>query len=217
MAANITDIKSKIKELSKGPADRTAIEIKLKKVSTENIPQKTLDRDYIIAHKQEILDRVQKRAEEYEQVNQSCAKSSALSIMEEFGMGDISNIRALSPFPGIALTGETCGGVCGALVALGLYFGSDDLLDHGATARCLNQARKLINRFTETVGTTKCYNIHKDLVFGQYYDTMDPGKGFANFMRDKGFEKCALLPGIGARLGAEIIIEDMEKKKAKGG
>jgi C_GCAxxG_C_C family probable redox protein len=217
MAANFTDIKSKIKELAKGPADRSAIEIKLKKLSTENIPKKTIDRDYTISHKQEILDRVQKRAEEYEQVNHSCAKSSALSIMEEFGLGDISNIRALSAFPGIALTGETCGGVNGALVALSLYFGSDDQLDHEATARCLSQGRKLVSRFQEAVGTTKCYNIHKDLVFGQYYDTMDPTKGFANFMRDKGFEKCALLPGIGARLGAEIIIEDMEKKKAKGG
>jgi hypothetical protein len=30
------------------------------------------------------------------------------------------------------------------------------------------------------------------------------------FARAKGFEKCSLLPGIGARLAAEIIIESME-------
>jgi hypothetical protein len=64
------------------------------------------------------------------------------------------------------------------------------------------------------MGTTKCREIHEDVIFGQYYETADPNEGYPAFVRDRGFEKCGLPPGIGARIAARIIIEDMEKKKA---
>jgi len=44
---------------------------------------------------------------------------------------------------------------------------------------------------------------------------MDPRAGEENFEAFKeaqGYERCALPPGIGARIAAEIIIESMEKK-----
>jgi hypothetical protein len=52
------------------------------------------------------------------------------------------------------------------------------------------------------------------VVFGQFHDASDPEQGYAAFMADKGFEKCGLPPGIGARIAAEIIIEDMEKRNS---
>jgi hypothetical protein len=36
--------------------------------------------------------------------------------------------------------------------------------------------------------------------------------GYPGFLQDKGFEKCALAPGISARMAAGIILEDMDKK-----
>jgi len=41
------------------------------------------------------------------------------------------------------------------------------------------------------------------------------GEDCPALVSDKGFEKCTLLPGIGARLAAQIIIEDMERGKAR--
>jgi hypothetical protein len=41
---------------------------------------------------------------------------------------------------------------------------------------------------------------------------MDPAaspKNMEAFAKAKGFEKCGLMPGIGARLAAEIIIESL--------
>ena len=122
-------------------------------------------------------------------------------------------IRALSPFPGIALTGETCGGVTGSLAALGLYFGDNDLLNYGANARSYARCRKFIERFKRTLGTTKCREIHEKIVFETFHDTSDPEHGYPAFLADKGFEKCGLPPGIGARIAAEIIIEDMERRR----
>ena len=206
-------LKARVRELAKGPADRAAIEAKLRKLSQDGIPKKVLTPDEIIAHKEEILERVQRRAEEYEQVSQSCAKSAALAVMEEFGLGNIKTITSLSAFPGIALTGETCGAVSGGLIALSSYFGRDDLLDLAANARAYGRSRKFISLFEKEIGTTKCHDIHKDVVFGRYYDVSDTKEGYPAFVKDKGFEKCALPPGIGARLAAQIIIEDMEKAK----
>ena len=208
-------LKARSRELARGPTDKAAIEAKLEKLSQEGIPKKTLNRDEIIATKQEILKRVQKRAEEYEQISQSCAKSPALAVMEEFGFGDIKIITVLSSFPGIALTGETCGAISGGLVALASYFGRNNLLDFVANARSYAQSRKLIYLFRKEIGTTKCWDIHRDVVFGRCYDLADSKQDYPAFVRDKGFEKCALLSGISARLAAQIIIEDIEKEKTK--
>ena len=174
--------------------------------------EKALDPVNIVDQKEEILDRVQRRAEAYEQVSQSCAKGSALAVMVEFGLGNLTVLRALSSFPGIALTGETCGGVCGGMAALSIYFGSDNLLDFGANATAYGKCRKLIQQFEQALGTTKCRKIHESVLFDRYHNTADPREGYKDFVQDRGFEKCGLPPGIGARIAAKIIIEDMEKK-----
>lgn len=212
--ADYDALKSRVEELAKGPENRSVVETRLRELSRYGIPKKKFNIDNIISRKRETLDRVQKRAEEYEQVNQSCAKSSALAVMEEFGLGDIKVIAALSAFPGIALTGLTCGAISGSMAALSLYFGKDDILDFKANARIYGKCRKLIQRFEQEMGTTKCRDIHENIIFGRYYDTADIDKGYPAFVRDKGFEKCGLPPGIGARIAAEIIIEDMEKRRS---
>jgi C_GCAxxG_C_C family probable redox protein len=205
-------LRAKVAELAEGPKDRATVEAKLKKLSSEGIPKKMVDPGEVVAKRQEIIERVQKKAEEYEQVTQSCAKSSALALMEEFGFGNMAIIAALSAFPGVAITGETCGAVLGGLAAISSYFGSDDLLDYNANARCYAHCRKFISRFRSELGTTKCREIHEGIVFGHYHDVADPEKGYPAFLEDKGFEKCALAPGIGARLAAQIILEDIEKR-----
>jgi C_GCAxxG_C_C family probable redox protein len=207
-------LKRRVQELAKGPEDKNAVEARLKQISRHGIFQKEVNPDELIARKEEILEQVQKRAEAYEQVNQNCAKSAALAVMEEFSYGDIKVITALSSFPGIALTGETCGGVTGAMAALCLYFGKDDLLDYTANARTYGKCRKLIHFFEQILGSTKCREIQEKVIFGQYHDAADREEGYQAFLADKGFEKCGLPPGIGARIAAEIIIEDMERRKS---
>lgn len=92
-------------------------------------------------NRDEVLNGVQRRAEEYEYFTHSCAKGSALALMEAFGLGNWAIIRAMSPFPGFGMTGEICGGVAGSLIALGLFFGSDDPEDYEGNGRTMNAAR----------------------------------------------------------------------------
>jgi C_GCAxxG_C_C family probable redox protein len=204
-------LKNRVRELAARAWDLPAIEERYRKLAAGGIPRKKMDRDAAPAEKEQILDRVQQRAEEYNLLARNCAMSTALALLEEFGLGNMQIIKALSPFPGFGATGWMCGGVTGALIALGLYFGGEDITDYEAAGAAIAAARKFMPRFEEQAGSPLCPQIHEELVFGRY---MDPAAGPENmeaFVREKGFEKCGLLPGIGARLAAEIIIESMEQ------
>jgi len=134
--------------------------------------------------------------------------------MEEFGLGNIEMIRALSPFPGFGATGWMCGAVSGGLIALGLYFGSDDMMNYEATGLTMTAARKFMPRFEKELGSVLCPKIQEDVVFGRYMDARASAENMEAFKREKGYEKCSLPAGIGARLAAEIIIESMKKEKS---
>jgi C_GCAxxG_C_C family probable redox protein len=187
-----------------------AIEARYRRMAAEGIPKKTLNRDEVLADKQQILDRVQRRGEEYNLLAGNCARGTALALMEEFGLGNMEIVKALSPFPGFGGTGWMCGGVTGSLIAFGLYFGSDDLLDYEAVGATIMAARKFMPRFEEEAGSVVCPQLQEDVVFGRYMDPAASPENMEAFAAAKGFEKCGLLPGIGARIAAEIIIESLE-------
>ena len=207
--ADYEALKARVEELGERVWDETAIEARIGKLSAEGIPKKALNRDEMLKNKPQILDRVQRRAEEYNFITKNCAQGTALSLMEEFGLGNMEIIKALTPFPGIGGTGEICGGITGSLITFGLYFGSDDRLDLEATNQTIMTAQKFMAFFEDQLGYMLCAEIQEHVVFGR---NMDPGASeehMAAFAQAKGFEKCGLPPGTGSRLAAEFIIESM--------
>ncbi len=130
--------------------------------------------------------------------------------MEAFGLGSFDIIRALSPFPGIGGTGRTCGAVSGGLISLGLYFGKDDLTNYAGNRAAVAAAGVFLGRFEENLGSLECRDI-QTLLLGRYFDSKDGKSNADAFVKAKGFEKCTVAAGIGARLAAELIIEDMER------
>jgi len=202
-------LKARVQELSERAWDVQAIEARIKKLSKEGIPRKRLNRDEVVANKEQILRRVQQRAEEYNFITKNCAQGTALALLEEFGLGTMEIIKALTPFPGIGGTGQMCGGITGSLITFGLYFGSDDRLDLEATGSTINTAQKFMARFQDELGYQLCSDLQEHVIFGR---DMAPGASQQNmeaFAKAKGFEKCSLIPGIGARLAAGFIIESM--------
>ena len=172
-------------ELAQRAWDVPTLEARVKKLAAEGIPRKTLDPKEMLANKEQILDRVQRRGEEYNFFARNCAKSTALAVMEEFGLGNMEIVKALSPFPGFGGTGWMCGGVTGALIALGLYFGSDDLQDYEAVGATMMAARKFMPRFEEEVGAVVCPKIHEDVVFGRYMDPAASPENMEAFAKHK--------------------------------
>lgn len=182
------------------------IRARLKNLRQNGFSSDHLDWVAMQANRDEVLDRVQLRAEEYEYLTHSCAKGSALALMEAFGLGNWTLIRAMSPFPGFGMTGGICGGVTGSLVALGLFFGSDDPEDYQGTGRTMTAAREFIARFKEELGTISCPELQEEVIFGRYMDPRASQENFAAFQKAQGYEKCALPTGVGARLAAEVML-----------
>jgi C_GCAxxG_C_C family probable redox protein len=208
--ADYETLKAKVQELAGRDWDEPAIEARVRKLFEEGIPKKDLNPQNLLANKQQILDRVQLRAEEYNLFARNCARSTALALLEEFGLGNMEVIKALSPFPGFGGTGWMCGGVTGGLIALGLYFGSEDLQDYEAVGRTIMAAREFMPRFEQQAGALICPKLHEDVVFGRYMDPAASPENMETFAKEKGFEKCGVFPGTGARIAAEIIIDSMK-------
>jgi len=69
--------------------------------------------------------------------------------------------------------------------------------------------QKFMASFREQMGYLHCSDIQEKIIFGR---NMDPGASEENmkaFAEAKGFEKCGLCPGIGARIAAGFIMDSM--------
>ena len=64
-------LKARVQELAEKAWDRQGIETWFKKLAAEGIPKKTLNRDEILANREQILEHVQRRGEECEFLSHS--------------------------------------------------------------------------------------------------------------------------------------------------
>jgi C_GCAxxG_C_C family probable redox protein len=209
--ADYEALKEKVEELAEREWDVEGISTRINKMVAEGIPKKKLDPKELAARKEEILDRVQLRAEEYNFITKNCAQGTALALMEEFGQGNMEIVKALSPFPGVGGTGEICGGITGALINFGLFFGTDNpmVMKEGETNPIM-VAQKYMAYFEGKIGSMYCADIIETVVLGHRINPGDSDEAMAIFAGEKGFEKCGLPPGLGARRAAEIIIDSMK-------
>lgn len=69
--ADYKALKTRVQELAEKAWDTPAIEVWFKKLAVEDIPKKTLLLDEVLANKQQILERVQRRGEECEFLSHS--------------------------------------------------------------------------------------------------------------------------------------------------
>jgi len=203
-------LKKKVDELAAREWDTPAIEARVKKLAKDGIPRKKLNPKEMLANKQQILDRVQRRAEEYNFILKNCAQATALTLMEEFGQGNMEILKAMSPFPSIGGTGDICGGITGSLINFGLYFGSDNPMDYDAKGLTIMNAQKFIALFEEALGDRHCARIIETVTIGYALNPGESPEAMMTFAKEKGFEKCGLVPGIAVRLAAGIIIDSMK-------
>ena len=81
----------------------------------------------------------------------NCAQSTFFALEQHFNLEGGPMLKALSPFPGIALRGETCGAVTGGMLALGLIFGADDASEDLTAS--FGPAREFCQRLEEAKGS----------------------------------------------------------------
>jgi len=203
-------LKKKVDELEARVWDVPALQARINKLVKEGIPRKKLDPKELLANKEQILARVERHAEEYNFITKNCAQGTALALMEEFGLGNMEIIKALTPFPGIGGTGEICGGITGSLITFGLFFGGDNPLDFNAMNRTIMTSQKFMANFEGKIGHMYCADIIETVILGHRLNPGESEQAMVAFTNEKGFEKCGLPPGIGVKLAAEFIIDSMK-------
>jgi C_GCAxxG_C_C family probable redox protein len=136
-------------------------------------------------------------------VSGNCAQTSFAVLQNEFDLDGGEILKALTPFPGIALRGETCGAVIGSLMALGLVFGRDELDDWRGFISSLPSARRFCRRFEELHGSTSCENI-LEIKLGRSYNLADRTDSL-EYLSAGGQQKCGELIASAVEIAAELI------------
>jgi C_GCAxxG_C_C family probable redox protein len=143
-----------------------------------------------------------------------CAQASFAALDEHFALQGGLVLKALTPLPGIALRGETCGALTGPLMALGLAFGRDKLEDQAGFTNALPPARDFCRRFEAEIGSTRCDEILESWL-GRSFD-LSRQAGFADYRECGGLENCTEVIRTGVRLAATILLEHKPQAEDPG-
>jgi C_GCAxxG_C_C family probable redox protein len=104
--------------------------------------------------------------------SKNCAQTSFAILQGEYHLDGGEILKALTPFPGIALRGQTCGAVIGCLMAMGLVYGREDLGDWKGYLASLPPSRRFCRRFEEQNGGMDCSEL-LEIKLGKSYDLAD--------------------------------------------
>ncbi len=89
----------------------------------------------------------------------NCSQAVFATLAEPLGFDRSQALKIASPFGGgIGRTGETCGAVTGALMALGLHTGFSEP-DPQAKEQVYARAREFMQRFKEQQGELACRDL----------------------------------------------------------
>ena len=135
--------------------------------------------------------------------SKNCAQTSFAVLHDEFNLDGGPILKALTPFPGIALRGETCGAVIGCLMALGLVYGRDNLDDWKGYLASLPPSRRFCRRFEEANGSTACSAI-LETKLGRSYDLANRVDAI-KYAAAGGQKTCGKVIESAVQIAAELI------------
>ena len=131
----------------------------------------------------------------------SCSQSACAALAESRGVDTQLALRISAAFGGgMARSGETCGAISGALMAIGLEHGRVSIEDLESKRRCYDVGQEFLRRFKEREGATAC----RDLLG---YDLSKPGQEQA--AREAGLfaSLCPRLTAVAVELAEQLLAE----------
>jgi C_GCAxxG_C_C family probable redox protein len=155
--------------------------------------------------KEQVFKLLDQKVNHYMELSHHCAQSSFLALSEQFGLGNTDMVKALTPIPGIAERGETCGAVSGALLALGLVFGKNNITDWQGYRDSLKPANEFCDRFEKELGSLRCRNI-VDSEFGMKLD-LRKDDDLQKFQEAGATHTCSKVVRTAVRIAADLILE----------
>jgi len=162
------------------------------------------------------IERVKRKALEYDFLS-GCSQSVLGAIQEEFAIGNTDSFKAATVLSGgVVRTGETCGAIIGALLALGLVIGRERMEDYDAYQGAMKVGLEIRDKFMKEIKTqfvlkeeiesTLCRHIQEN-IYGRSYDLADD-KDRQDFLDAGGHSEtgCPKVCGIAAQVIAEKIM-----------
>lgn len=156
---------------------------------------------------EKLIDQIEEQAIQYEMDYHGCGQAVLATLQEKLNIGNEASFMAASFLgAGVVRSGETCGALISAVMAIGLIVGRrriDGPATHSAFRPVANEVRK---RFVERVGHSMCREIQRDL-FGRSFN-LDSNEEKEMFEDSGGHsrEGCPSVCGKAARISAEIIL-----------
>lgn len=155
--------------------------------------------------KDQVFNLLDQKVTYYMEISHNCAQSSFLALSEQFGLGNDDMVKALTPLPGIAERGDTCGAVTGALLALGLVYGKNNISDWQGYRESLKPANEFCDRFEQELGSLMCRNIVKS-EFGMELDLRKEDE-LQQFQQADATHKCSRVVQTAVRIAADLILK----------
>lgn len=138
----------------------------------------------------DVRSQLENKISEILPISGNCAQTSFLVLEEVLNIEGGEVFKALTPFPGIALRGETCGAVAGSLMVIGLMLGRgrEEMGDWSAYLRSLRPARKFCFKFESKFGSLQCGDI-VEKEFGRRFNLANPAESM-EWLSCGAVEKC---------------------------
>jgi C_GCAxxG_C_C family probable redox protein len=149
----------------------------------------------------EIQGDINELTDRYLPVYKTCSQTAFHALNEVFNLKADVFIRALAPFPGIALRGETCGAVSGSLCAIALVYESKKP-GMGFSAE---PSSEFCKRFEEKFGQTRCRDVIRYMT-GKDYTVLAP-EDYNRLNKDGALNHCGDVIKIAAGIAADIILQ----------
>ena len=109
----------------------------------------------------EVICRAEARALDNDKYS-GCAQAVLGALQEELGIGNVQSFKSATVLSGgVARRGETCGALIGALMALGLVIGREQMSDTPAYRRAMDASQDLVEGFK--VALQKQFDFHTAL------------------------------------------------------
>ena len=157
-----------------------------------------------------VNDLLDQKVNHYMQISNNCAQSSYLALTEQFEIEGDEVLKALTPLPGIAERGETCGALTGPLMVFGQIYGrgKNRLHDWNVYRDSLIPSGKFCKHFEQEFGSTMCYDI-QETEFGRSFQLTNPEE-LRKFQEADATGKCSSVVRKAVRMAAEIILNDQD-------
>jgi len=168
--------------------------------------------------KEELVRKIEQTAHDLEITMYGCSRCTLSALQQHLGLGNEETFKASIPFAGgIARRQDVCGALLGALMAVGLAFGSDKLefilppqpTDVSRRFQLVTErSRRVCDQFEEKFGSLRCYDI-KALLTGRTWDLSNP-KDLEDSFKPEFHDKCGEATKTAAGLAARAILEPVD-------